>query len=98
MQTTTHFPHDWTFPPITHQANGFFDRAALLARLELQDWREWVTLGLRHAKWDAERFFASNPTARAYVTLVWYGDGSVRLVRIGPRGGHKVLWTFRQAD
>lgn len=94
----THFPQDWNLPPLSHPVNALFDRAALLARLELQDWRNWITLGLRRAKWEAERFFATEPTARAYVTLVWHADGSVRLVRIGPRGGHRVLWTFRQAD
>ena len=98
MKTTTHFPKDWLFPPLNHPVNALVDMDALRERLAREDWREWVTVSLRHAKWDAERFFASNPKARAYVTIVWLGDGSVRIVRIGPRGGHKVLWTFRRAD
>lgn len=93
-----HFPHNWKFPPIDHPTNAHFNMDALRERLEREDWRDWITLGLRHAKWEAERFFAAEPEARAFVLPVWRADGSVQLVRIGPRGGHKVLWTFRQAD
>lgn len=97
MESTTHFPQDWNLPPLSHPVNALFDREALLERLDREDWRSWVPVGLPCAKKEAERFFAANPEARAFVTPVWCGDGSVRLVRIGPRGGRRVLWTFRQA-
>lgn len=94
----THFPQDWKFPHPSHPVNAHFDRIALFTRLDREDWRNWITLGLQRAKAEAKRFYESEPGARSFVIPVWYGDGSVRLVRIGPRGGLKVLWTFRQAD
>ena len=95
---TTHFPKDWIFPPLAHPSNALFDMDAFRARLEREDWRDLVTLGLPRAKGDAARFFVANPKARAYVTPVWMPDDSVRLVRIGRRGGHRILWTFRRAS
>lgn len=93
----THFPQDWKFPHPSHPVNAHFDRIALFTQLDRADWRDWITLGLPRAKESAKRFFASKPKARAFVIPVWRADGSVQLVSIGPRGGHKVLWTFRQA-
>lgn len=94
----SHFQQNWTFPPATHPARELFDLDAFRERLAREHWRKWLTLGLPRAKSEAARFFSANPTARAYVTPVWLHDDSVRLVRIGPRGGHRILWTFRRAD
>jgi len=96
MQTC--FPKDWIFPPASHHSRELFDLDAFRARLEREDWRDLVTLGLRRAKAAAAEFFAANPKAKAFVLPVWLHDDSVRLVRIGPRGGHRVLWTFRRAS
>jgi|GEM_PF-2290534 len=96
MQTC--FPKDWIFPPLNHHSRALFDLDEFRARLEREDWRDLVTIGLRRAKADATSFFAANPAARAYVVPVWMPDDSVRLVRIGPRGGHRILWTFRRAS
>lgn len=94
----TCFPKDWLFPPLGHHVNALIDMDALRARLEREDWRDWVTLGLPRAKAAAAEFFAAHPKAKAFVLPVWLHDDSVRLVRIGPRGGHRVLWTFRRAS
>ena len=96
MQTC--FPKDWIFPPLSHPANALIDMDAFRERLAREDWRDWITLGLPRVKGEAAKFFADNPTARAYVAPVWMADDSVRLVRIGPRGGHRILWTFRRAS
>lgn len=98
MEVMTKFPQDWTFPHPSHPVNAFFDRIALFTRLDREDWREWVTVGLPRAKANAKRFYESEPKARIFTIPVWRADGSVQLVRIGRRGGHKVLWTFREAD
>lgn len=98
MEAVTNFPQDWNFPHPSHPVNAFFDRIALFTRLDREDWRDWVTVGLPRAKANAARFFASEPAARSFVLLVWRADGAVQLVRIGRRGGHKVLWTLRRSD
>lgn len=85
---------NWKFPPADHRINTIFDVNAFRARLERENWRDWITAGLPRAKRKAEQFFASNPEARMFVTPVWHPDGAVRLVQIGPRGGHRILWTF----
>jgi len=94
----TYFPKDWIFPPASHPSNALFDLDAFRERLEREPWRRWITLGLPRAKGEAARFFISHPTATAYVTPVWLHDDSVRLIRIGRRGGHRILWTFRRAS
>lgn len=85
---------NWKFPPADHRINTIFDVNAFRTRLEREPWRDWITARLPNAKRQAERFFASHPNARAFVTPVWCADGAVRLVQIGPRGGHRILWTF----
>jgi len=95
---TNRFPTDWVFPPLSHPSHALFDLHAFRGRLEREDWRDIVTIGLRRAKAAAAEFFAANPKAKAFVLPVWMADDSVRLVRIGPRGGHRVLWTFRRAS
>jgi len=94
----SHGLHGWKFPPIDHPTNEFFDRDALLERLENEDWRDWVTRGLWRAKLHAERFFDAEPAARSMTVLVWRYNGEVQLIQIGRQGEHEVLWTFRQAD
>jgi hypothetical protein len=42
----------------------------------------------------AARNMFGDPSARAVHSICWRADGSLRLVRFGPRGGHKNLWTF----
>lgn len=85
---------NWKFPPVDHPINTMFDLNTFRSRLERENWRSWITAGLPRAKREAERFFASQPNAHHFVTPVWCGDGAVRLVKIGPRGGHRILWTF----
>src|SRR5690606_15367028 len=92
------FRKAWIFPPLNHSANAPFLLEAFRERLARVDWRDLVTIGLPRAKGAAARFFIANPQARAYVTPVWMPDDSVRLVRIGRRGGHRILWTFRRAS
>ena len=48
----------------------------------------------REAMKSAKKFFSYEPIAKFICYLVISGNDDLHLVKIGPRGGYKILWNF----
>lgn len=79
-------------PPSSSALRNLIDVAHLVEiadpanRSKLRTFRQAVT--------SAREFLASEPAAREVNTVCLCADGSLQLVRVGPKGGIKRLWNF----
>jgi len=79
-------------PPHGHPARDHLDIGLLASLGDRAVYRRLPTL--RQCKAQAMAMMADDPAIRHMHSLVLRVDGSVELVRVGPRGGHTTVWRF----
>lgn len=79
-----------SLPPTTHPARQLFDMPSLVDTLAPAA-RPFLPT-LRSILFAASTFTWTGIQARHFVCVKV--DGSIVLERIGPKGGHKTVWTF----
>jgi hypothetical protein len=78
-------------PPQDSPLRDRYDDAHLVAIATGEADPVW---GLAEAKRMARKAFAENPAVKRLYYIVMEYDDRLSLISIGPRGGHRRLWTF----
>lgn len=88
-----------SLPPTDHPAREFLSVAQLVECTATPESRRRLP-GLQQAARQAREAFAHSAAHKgglqAIHSLVCFADGTLRLVRFGPNGGKRILWTFGQ--
>lgn len=82
----------FALPTSSSPLRQWFDVAELAVMLAPENRQSLPTF--RQSLKSAKSFFAAEPTAKALHCVTVRADGEVCLVRVGPRGGWRKLWTF----